>query len=105
MAAAVWGAVQKIDYEWRWYRVPQYFFYKAEDLHKAPFDGQVSAIDSKGAVTAVTITAPAGEKAVLEVDSASLKVEPQQEVYAGDAVGLSFSWKMGPLIMGMWTTI
>ena len=25
MAAAVGGAVKQIDYEWRWYRVPQYF--------------------------------------------------------------------------------
>ena len=105
MAAAIWGAVQKIDYEWRWYRVPQYFFYKAEELHKAPFDGQVSAIDGKGGVTAVTLTSAAGEKAVLEVDSASVKVELEEEVFSGDAVGFSSSWKMGPLIMGMWTTI
>ena len=105
MAAAIWGAVQKIDYEWRWYRVPQYFFYKAEDLHKAPFDGQVSAIDGKGGMTAVTLTSAAGEKAVLEVDSASVKVELEEEVFSGDAVGFSSSWKMGPLIMGMWTTI
>jgi polar amino acid transport system permease protein len=105
MAAATWGAVAKIDYEWRWYRVPQYFFYEAEELQKAPFDGQVAAVDSKGAVTAVTITSAAGEKAVLEVDSASLKVELQAEVFSGDTVGFRSSWKMGPLIMGMWTTI
>ena len=105
MAAATWGAVAKIDYEWRWYRVPQYFFYQAEDLQKAPFDGRVSALDAKGDVTAVSLTGFNGEKAELEVDSKSLKVDAKEEVFAGDAIGVALSWQMGPLILGMWTTI
>lgn len=105
MAAATWGAVAKIDYEWRWYRVPQYFFYQAEDLQKAPFDGRVSALDAKGDVTAVSLTGFNGEKAELEVDSKSLKVDVKEEVFAGDAIGVALSWQMGPLILGMWTTI
>ena len=105
MAAATWGAVAKIDYEWRWYRVPQYFFYQAEDLQKAPFDGRVTALAVKGDVTVVSLTGFNGEKAELEVDSASLKVDAKEEVFAGDALGLELSWKMGPLVLGMWTTI
>lgn len=105
MAAAVWGAAKTIDYEWRWYRVPQYFFYKAEDLKKAPFDGLVSAIDKKGDVTAVTLTSESGEKVILEVDSDALKVAAHDELFMGDTVGISYYWKMGPLMMGMWTTI
>lgn len=105
MAAAIWGAIKKIDYEWRWYRVPQYFFYKAEDLKKAPFDGLVSTVDKKGDVTVVTLTSETGENAVLEVDSDALKVAAQDELFMGDTVGISYSWKMGPLMTGMWTTI
>ena len=33
MAAMTYGAVSKIDYVWRWNRVPMYFVYKAEVLH------------------------------------------------------------------------
>ncbi len=105
VAAATWGAVAKIDYEWRWYRVPQYFFYKAEDLQKAPFDGRVLALEAKGDVTAVSLKGFNDEQAVLKVDTKSLKVEAKEEVFAGDAIGVDYSWKMGPLIMGMWTTI
>lgn len=105
MAAAVWGAVKKIDYEWRWYRVPQYFFYQAEDLKKAPFDGTVETVDTKGDVTVVTLVSESGEKAVFEVDSDALKVATQEELFMGDTIGISHSWKMGPLVMGMWTTI
>lgn len=105
MAAATWGAVAKIDYEWRWYRVPQYFFYQAEDLQKAPFDGRVSALDAKGDVTAVSLKGFNDEKAVLEVNTQSLKVAVKDEVFAGDAIGVDLSWKMGPLVLGMWTTI
>lgn len=105
MAAATWGAVAKIDYEWRWYRVPQYFFYQAEDLQKAPFDGRVSALEAKGDLTAVSLKGFNDEKAVLEVDTQSLKVAVKDEVFAGDAIGVELSWKMGPLVLGMWTTI
>jgi polar amino acid transport system permease protein len=105
MAAAVGGAVAKIDYEWRWHRVPQYFFYQAEDLQKAPFDGRVAAIEMKGDVAAVALKGYGDEKAVLEVAADSLKVEAKGEVFSGDALGVARSWKMGPLVLGMWTTI
>ena len=105
MAAAIWGAAKTIDYEWRWYRVPQYFFYEAEDLKKAPFDGIVSAIEKKNATTSVTLTSESGEKAVLEIDSDTLKVAAQDDLFMGDTVGITSHWKMGPLMTGMWTTI
>jgi hypothetical protein len=74
---AIWGAAKTIDYEWRWYRVPQYFFYEAEDLKKAPFDGLVSAVEKKGNTTAVTLTSETGEKIILEVDSDPSRLRPR----------------------------
>ena len=55
VAAGTWGAVRKIDYQWRWYRVPQYFMYQAEDAEKIPFDGTVSAIVKANKNTKVTL--------------------------------------------------
>ena len=105
MAAAVGGAVKQIDYEWRWFRVPQYFFYKAEELKKAPYDSLVAAVDKKGDVAQVTLSSESGEKTVLQVNAESLKVTAQDELFVGDTIGSSYSWKLGPLMTGMWTTI
>lgn len=105
MAAAVGGAVKQIDYEWRWYRVPQYFFYEAEELKKAPYDSLVAAVDKKGDVAQVTLSSESGEKTVFQVAAASLKVAVQDELFMGDTIGSSYSWKLGPLMTGMWTTI
>jgi len=105
MAAATWGAVAKIDYEWRWYRIPQYFLYKSEDLQKAPFDSQVSAIEKSGDTAEVTLISDSGEKTVLKIDSNSLKVSAQEELFAGDTVGFTAKWQLGPLILGTWTTL
>jgi polar amino acid transport system permease protein len=105
MAAAVGGAVKQIDYEWRWYRVPQYFFYEAEELKKAPYDSLVAAVDRKGDVAQVTLSSESGEKTVFQVAAGSLKVAPQEELFMGDTIGSSYSWKLGPLMTGMWTTI
>ncbi len=105
MAAATWGAVAKIDYEWRWYRIPQYFLYKSEDLQKAPFDSQVSAIAKAGDTTEVTLVSGSGEKTVLKIASNSLKVSAQDELFSGDTVGFTTKWQLGPLVLGTWTTL
>lgn len=105
MAAAIWGAVAKIDYEWRWYRIPQYFLYKSEDPKKAPYDSQVSAIEKNGEASMVTLVSESGEKTVLKVDSDSLKVSDREELFEGDTVGFTAKWQLGPLVLGTWTTL
>jgi polar amino acid transport system permease protein len=105
MAAAIYGSVAKIDYEWRWYRVPQYFLYKAEEPRKIPFDGVVTAVAKEGESANLTLTSKSGEVVKMDVDTASLKVTQNEELFQGDTVGFTSSWKLGPLMMGMWTTL
>ncbi len=105
MAASIWGAVKKIDYVWRWQRVPQYFIYMAEEVEKIPFDGQVSTIVPQGKVTTVTLTSAASESLSIEVDSSSLKVSEGEELFEDDTIGFTSQWKPGPLMVGLWTTI
>jgi polar amino acid transport system permease protein len=105
MAAATWGAVQRIDYQWRWNRVPQYFAYMAEEARKAPFDCTVSEIAQQGKEVAVTLVAAKSEKKVLTVAADSLKVKAGDELFAGDTVGFEKSWRLGPLMLGLWTTL
>lgn len=105
MAAGIWGAVQKIDYHWRWYRVPQYFFYHAEEAKKIPFDGTVKSIIKKGDNSTVTLLSENSEEEVVTVATESLKVSEGEEMFEGDTVGFVDDWRLGPLMFGLWTTL
>lgn len=105
ISASIYGAVARIDYTWRWYRVPQYFLYKAEDPLKIPFDGRVEEIGGKGSISAVTLVSETGEKVVVEVDAETLKVAEGDDLFDGDTVGFTSQWRIGPLLTGLWTTM
>jgi len=105
MAAAIYGSVQKIDYEWRWYRIPQYFLYQAEEAHKIPFDGVVSEVRKKGELAAVTVTSASGEVKSVEVNDSTLKVSSGEDLFEGDTIGFTTKWHLGPLMTGLWTTL
>jgi polar amino acid transport system permease protein len=105
IAAGTWGAVQKIDYQWRWYRVPQYFMYLADDAQKIPFDGTVTSIVKEGGDTTVTLVSGSSEEAIVTVTTESLKVTEGEELFEGDTVGFIHEWRLGPLMLGLWTTL
>ncbi len=105
MAAGTWGAVKKIDYHWRWYRVPQYFLYHAEEAQKIPFDGTVSKIESDGKTAVITLTSENGKVEIVEVDAKGIKVSEGEELFEGDTVGFVSEWRLGPLMNGLWTTL
>ena len=105
VAAGTWGAVQKIDYQWRWYRVPQYFMYLAEDAQKIPFDGIVQTIKDKGEMTEVELISESSEKVTVVVASDALEVSEGEDLFEGDTIGFIKEWRLGPLMMGLWTTL
>lgn len=105
LAAAAWGSVQRIDYQWRWYRVPQYFLYESENLQKIPFDGVVNSIEIAGKTANVMVTSETGEKQTISVAAETVNVTENEDLFAGDAVGSTFSWELGPLVWGLWTTL
>lgn len=104
VAAGTWGAVAKIDYQWRWNRVPQYFAYVAEEAQKTPFNGKVTSIVKKNGDAVVTV-ASGSQKAELTVAADSLKVTENEDIFSGDTVGFAKSWHLGPLMYGLWTTL
>ncbi len=105
VAAGTWGAVKKIDYKWRWYRVPEYFMYQAEDAQKSPFDGRVSAIDQGDKNTRVTVVSENAKEVEIKVATDSLRVSVGEDLFKGDTVGFTKIWRLGPLMMGLWTTL
>ena len=105
VAAGTWGAIKKIDYKWRWYRVPQYFLYLAEDAQKIPFDGTVSSIVKNGKTSQVTLLSETAEEVVVTVDAGLMEVSEGEDLFEGDIVGFVKNWRLGPLMMGLWTTL
>lgn len=105
VAAGTWGAIKKIDYKWRWYRVPQYFLYHAEDAQKIPFDGKVSSIVKDGSITKVTLISEFSKEVAVQVDSDFLEVSEGEDLFEGDIIGFTKTWRLGPLMMGLWTTL
>ncbi len=105
ISASIYGSVSRIDYHWRWYRVPQYFFYKADDPLKSPFDGTVEKIKKSGKQAEVFLLSETGETLVLPVDANSIKVSENEDLFEGDTIGYKIEWHMGPLLMGLWTTM
>ena len=105
VAAGTWGAVQKIDYQWRWYRVPQYFLYLAEDPQKIPFDGVVQTIKDSGKTTEVVLVSETSEKLTVSIGSGTLQVAEGEDLFEGDTIGFIEEWRLGPLMMGLWTTL
>ena len=105
MAAGTWGAVRKIDYRWRWYRVPQYFMYLAEDAQKIPFDGRVTLVAQGDKNSQVTVLSESSETKTIKVTTDSLKVSEGEELFTGDTIGFTKTWRLGPLMLGLWTTL
>ncbi len=105
MATGLWVATKKIDYTWRWNRVPQYFFYQDETLVPSPFDGRIASLARSGGLTHITLESFEGEKKTLKVENDTLKVSENEEIYEGDYLGSTSEWRSGPLIEGLWTTL
>ena len=105
MAAGLWVATKKIDYTWRWNRVPQYFFYHQETVKTSPFYGRVTQIDNLGDSSKITIVSDQGEEKIFKIDTKTLRVENDEELYKGDTLGATFEWHAGPLMVGLWTTL
>lgn len=106
MGAGLWVATKKIDYTWRWNRVPQYFVYHAETMITVPFDGRVTSIDNLGDTTKVRVLSEySDEKRNFTVATESLNVSEDEDLFEGDQIGSTFEWRAGPLVVGLWNTL
>ncbi len=105
MAAATYGSVMKIDYVWRWNRIPQYFVYQADEPQKIEFDGTVTGLSQSGDMTIVKLLSESNEASSIEVATEGLKVSEGDDLFEGDTIGYLYIMKLGPLMHGLWTTI
>ncbi len=107
MGAVVGGtyfATQKVEYVWRWYRVPQYFYYKDTVEIRSNIEGEVASLVPEGEQVAVSISGD-GEHEVYSVPAHSVRVSQGDFIYPGDILGSYQEWKVGILLQGLWLTL
>ena len=97
-------ATQKIDYVWRWYRVPQYFYYLGEIEVRAEIQGEVGSVAREGEEALVRVEGD-GESETYRVPAQDLRVSEGDFIYPGDVLGVYKEWKVGILLQGLWLTL
>ncbi len=104
VVGGIYFATQKVEYVWRWYRVPQYFYYKDTVETRADIEGEVASLIRKGDQVEVTVR---GEDEVerYQVPAESVRVAEGDFIYPGDVLGSYQKWKVGILLQGLWLTL
>jgi len=101
ICGGIYYSSKKIDYIWRWERLPQYVIYSDFDEVRAPVDGMVSI---NGNIVKIT---PPGKRATpSEVEiKKGLLVSNGDTVFEGDVLAKNKFYKMGPLLSGLLVTL
>jgi polar amino acid transport system permease protein len=97
-------ATQKIEYVWRWNRVPIYFAYKDKIDTIAEIEGDVASITTDGKEAIINVKGLEGSESH-KVPAASVVVEEGEIISAGDVLATHLKWKPGLLIIGLWITL
>jgi polar amino acid transport system permease protein len=108
MLAAVTGFIYystlKIDYVWRWYRVPQYFLYHETIEKRAEINGTVQRISREAETITVVVSGDDGTESYTS-PAADIRVSEGDVIYSGDVLTIHKKWKAGILVQGMWMTL
>ena len=106
IVAGLWIATKRIDYTWRWNRIPQYFAHNSENVKTVDFDGHITKINKKGALTTVTVKNDiSGEASSFIIDTETANISVDEYLMEGDTVGSTREWMAGPLAHGLWVTL
>ncbi|MFO7765483.1 MAG: amino acid ABC transporter permease [Pelovirga sp.] len=101
----LWVSTSKVNYTWRWNRVPQYFVYHNETIERVPYDSRVLSIDEANNITTVTVKNQFDELETYQVDTDTLRVFVDEDLFSGDQIGSTFQWQAGPLLHGLGVTL
>lgn len=101
---ALYYAAIKVDYVWRWYRIPQYFVFEDKVEVRAELAGEIASITKKDGQDIILVKGPdASEKYTLP--GGELRIDEGDSVYPGDVLGTYKEWKVGILVQGLWLTV
>lgn len=99
---ALYEASKRIDYAWRWERIPQYLISTDGDEVTAPFDGFV-ALSEDG--TRLSMTALRGSETAEIVAFSRALAADCDLVFEGDVIAMTDAVNAGPLLIGLWLTL
>jgi polar amino acid transport system permease protein len=103
LGAGVWLATERIDYDWRWERIPQYVVTHEGERVAAPTDGVIRLGSDPRAFEIVTQTDPPAVTRIENVDR--ITAGEGDPVFAGDVVAIREGYRAGPLLIGLWITL
>ncbi|MGE4299041.1 MAG: ABC transporter permease subunit [Desulfovibrionaceae bacterium] len=103
--SALYYSTAKVDYVWRWYRVPQYFYYEKTVDVTSDVEGDVSAVIKEGKTAKVEVKGLDGETAVYQIPEGTITVQRGDMISPGDPLGYYKEWRVGLLMVGLWITL
>ncbi len=104
VAGLFYYATQKIEYVWRWNRMPIYFAYKDTVEINSEIAGEVDKIVRKGKQSIVAVKGET-ETVSYTVPTTGLTVVEGEIISLGDNIGAHEEWKPGLLLIGLWLTL
>ena len=100
-------ATKSVEYTWRWYRIPQYFWATGEQDLRSDYTGEITAITDSGneiRISVLTTDSPEPEVLLLPKGS-TLTVSPDTTVYQGDIIAHHNYSKPGILLEALGLTL
>jgi polar amino acid transport system permease protein len=104
IAGTFFYTTQKVEYIWRWNRLPIYFLYQDEIEIISDIDGDIESVKIEGDEAVITVKGLDGvESYIAPADSVTVDVGGY--IYGGESLAAYKEWKPGLLIVGLWLTL
>jgi len=104
IAASLYYSALKIDYVWRWFRIPQYFAYQDQVEIRAQIEGEIESIRFKDSKAMIRIKNDK-ETEVHTVPISDIRVDEGDLISPGDILATYKKWRVGILMQGLWLTL
>jgi len=104
IAASLYYSALKIDYVWRWFRIPQYFVYQDQVEIRAEIEGEVESILLKDKKATIRVKSD-GEVESYTVPDVDIRVDEGDLISPGDILATYNKWRIGILMQGLWLTL
>lgn len=104
IASSLYYSALKIDYVWRWFRIPQYFVYQDQVEIRAQIEGEIESILIKDNKAVMRIKSDE-EIEVHTVPISDIRVDEGDLISPGDILATYKKWRVGILMQGLWLTL
>lgn len=106
IVGGMYYASVKVEYIWRWYQVPDFFWTTETITITANYDGDVSSITNEGGGATVVVTGLDGENEAYAIPAGGeVQVSRGDMISPGDVLGSIEQSKPGVFIEATWLTL